>query len=53
MRCNNVATTLTPMKYFTHEETTPSEKTLNLIKQIAHTYRVIKLNGRTEVYCMN
>lgn len=41
------------MKYFTHDEITPSEKTLNLIRQIAYTYRVIKMNGRTEAYCLN
>lgn len=41
------------MKYFTPEDFKPSEKTLNLIKQIAHTYRVIKMNGSNEVYCIN
>ena len=41
------------MKYFTTEEIKPSEKTLNIIRQIAYTYRVIKVNGRKEVYCAN
>ncbi len=41
------------MKYFTQEEPKPSSKTLNIIRQIAYTYRVIKLNGRNEVYCIN
>ncbi len=41
------------MGYFTQEESKPSLKTLNLIRQIAYTYRAIKLNGRTEVYCLN
>ncbi len=41
------------MEYFTHEESQPSLKTLNLIRQIAHSYRAIKINGRTEVYCLN
>ncbi len=37
------------MQIFTHEETTPSERTLKLIKQIAHTYRT--KNGLA--YCLN
>lgn len=31
----------------------PSERTLNLIRQIAYTYQVISLNGRKEVICLN
>lgn len=42
-----------PMKYFTPEELEPSEKTLNIIKQIAYTYRVIKSNGQNEIFCLN
>jgi len=38
-----------PMQIFTHEETTPSEKTLRLIRQIAYTYRVVK----NQAYCLN
>ena len=41
------------MKYFTQEEKKPSSKTLNLIRQIAYTYRVIKMNGQGEAYCLN
>lgn len=41
------------MKIFTPEEMKPSEKTLALIRQIAYTYRVIKLNGRNETFCLN
>lgn len=42
-----------PMTHFTLEEVNPSEYTLNLIRQIAHSYRVLKLNGRQEIYCLN
>lgn len=42
-----------PMKYFTQEEKKPSNKTLSIIRQIAYTYRVIKLNGQNEIYCLN
>ena len=38
-----------PMKIFTLEETTPSEKVLKLIKQIAYTYRVTN----RQAYCLN
>ena len=41
------------MKHFTQEELNPSVRTLNIIRQIAYTYRVIKVNGRKEVYCLN
>lgn len=41
------------MKHFTQEELSPSEKTLNLIRQIAYTYRVFKMNGSTEPFCLN
>lgn len=41
------------MKYFTTEELRPSEQTLNIIRQIAHTYRVIKKNGYNTSYCLN
>lgn len=42
-----------PMKYFTSEEANPSETTLNIIRQIARSYRVFRINGRNEVYCLN
>ena len=41
------------MKYFTQNEALPSEKTLQIIRQIAYTYRVIKVNGKNEVFCLN
>lgn len=41
------------MRHFTLEENSPSDKTLNIIRQIAYTYRVIKLGGKNEVYCLN
>lgn len=41
------------MKYFTFEEKKPSNKTLNIIKQIAYTYRVMKFNEQNEAYCLN
>lgn len=42
------------MKYFTQEELKPSERTLDIIKQIAYTYRVIKLSDGTIVpLCLN
>ena len=41
------------IELFTKEELTPSEKTLNIIRQIAYTYRVMKVNGKLETYCLN
>lgn len=43
------------MKYFTPDVLNqPSEKTLRLIKHIAHTYRVVKMANNTAVsYCLN
>lgn len=42
------------MKYFTQEKCNPSEKTLEIIKQIAYTYRVIKMSDGTKVsLCLN
>ncbi len=44
-----------PMKHFftQEEQRRPSEKTLSLIRQIAYTYRTIKMNGHYEAYCLN
>ena len=54
VRCNNrTPQHESPMEYFTSEEARPSEKTLNFIRQIAYTYRVLTMNGRTESYCLN
>ena len=41
------------MQYFTQEELKPSEHVLNIIRQIAYSYRTINVNGRTEVFCLN
>jgi hypothetical protein len=38
-----------PMQIFTHEETTPSEKVIKFIKELAYTYRVVNNQG----YCLN
>ena len=55
--CNvyKVKTTINrmPMKYFTPKEVRPSEKTLKMIRQIAYTYRAIKMNGKNEAFCLN
>ena len=39
--------------FFTQEEMSHSEKTLNIIRQIDYTYKVIKVNGKLETYCLN
>lgn len=41
------------MKYFTSEELKPSEATLNLIRQLARTYRVVDINNKKTSYCLN
>lgn len=40
-------------KFFTLETASPSEKTLNIIRQIAYTCRSIKINGKYEMVCIN
>ena len=42
-----------PMKHFTFEEAQPAKKTLDLIRTIAYTYRVMNLNGESKAYCLN
>ncbi len=42
-----------PMQNFTLEEMKPSEHVLNMIRQIAYSYRVMKVNGKNEAYCLN
>ena len=42
-----------PMNYFTPEEPNPTETTLNIIRQIAHTYRTIKGGSQPMPCCMN
>lgn len=41
------------MTYFTLEDLKPSEQTLSLIRQIAYTYRTVRINGKIESYCLN
>ena len=41
------------MTYLINEEKKPSSMTLNLIRQVAYTYRVVNINGRNESYCIN
>lgn len=41
------------MKFFTQEDLKPSEQTINLIRQIAYTYRTAVINGKVESYCLN
>lgn len=38
-----------PMKYFTPKNLKPRESTLNMIRQIAYTYRVVN----PQVFCIN
>jgi len=39
--------------YYSPEDINPSEKTLKLIKQIAYTYKAIKMNGKNDVFCLS
>lgn len=42
------------MKYiFTFEKKSPSVETINIIKQIAYTYRAISINGNAKMICLN
>ena len=38
-----------PMQIFTQEETTPSERVIKFIKELAYTYRVVN----NQSYCLN
>ena len=51
-----------PMKYSTPDDELsrsqlstlkPSETTLQIIRHIAHTYRIMNINGKHENYCFN
>ncbi len=42
-----------PMKYFTSEEAQPAKRTLDIIRAIAYTYRVMNINGKMTSYCLN
>ena len=41
------------IRSFTSEELKPSEKTLHIIRQIAYTYRVIRINGKMQSLCLH
>mgnify|MGYP006872977651 CR=1 FL=1 len=41
------------MIFSTHEELQPTQKTLNLIRQIAYTYRSFQFCGEESFYCLN
>lgn len=41
------------MIFSTLEEFQPKEKTLNLIRQIAYTYRSLNFRGEEDFYCLN
>lgn len=41
------------MMKFTPDDLCPSEKTLNFIRMLAYSYRVVKVNGKVEPFCLN
>lgn len=41
------------MTFYTPEELKPSEKTLNIIRQLAYTYRAVAYNKNAYPYCVN
>lgn len=41
------------MKYIFTLDKTPSQESINLIKQIAYTYRAICINGKPKTVCLN
>lgn len=41
------------MKHFTSEEPMPSKHTLDIIRAIAYTYRVMNINGSMTACCLN
>lgn len=42
-----------PMKYFTPEEIQPSERTLNIIRQVAYSYRPVDKDGQLQSIFVN
>lgn len=40
-------------QFFTHEIKSPSEKTLEIIRQIARNYRGVCINGEYKVLCLS
>ena len=41
------------VRLFTSEELKPSEKTLHIIRQIAYSYRIIKIDGKMRSLYLN
>ena len=41
------------MKKFTQDNVCPSEKKIQIIKQIAYSYRTFKENNKNKSYCLN
>ena len=41
------------MGLFTQDELKPSEQTLNLIRQVDYTYRVVRMGAKKEMFCLN
>ena len=41
------------MDYFTQEDMKPSDKTLALIRQVAHTFRIKACGRGMDVCCLN
>ena len=41
------------MQIFTQEDVRPSEKTLQLIRQIAYSYQALNNKDNHKVYCLN
>lgn len=41
------------MQKFTPEELKPSEKTLNLIRQVAYSYRAWQISTKSQTYYIN
>ena len=48
-----ITNNLTLMGLFTQDELKPSEQTLNLIRQVAYTYRVVRMGAKKEMFCLN
>ena len=41
------------MEHFTSENPMPSKRTIDIIKAIDYTYRVMNINGSMKSYCLN
>lgn len=42
-----------PMTYFTQEEMTPSITTLNIIRQVAYSFRTVRIDGKVVGVSLN